>query len=137
MVLGQFQQDEVCCFTLATPHKVLIVGKDGVYKDWLSNSKSKWNAVAMYLNKHILHISKTHNALIFEHSLYKVDGGVISPLPFTSKHNYTCVCVTFQVEGENTTTTTTMINFSSQTDRVGRLHLEVFLLPAKRFVFGV
>ena len=101
LVLDQFQQAEVCCFTLVEPHKDLIVGKGGVYKAWLSHSKAKLNAVAMYPSKHILHISTIHNALVFDHSLYKVDGAVISPLPYTSKRNYTCACITFQVDGEN------------------------------------
>ena len=100
LVLEQFQQDEVCCFTLADPHKDLIVGAGGVYSTWLSHSKAKLNAVAMKPSKHILHISKTHNALVFENALYKVEV-TISPLPFTSNHNYTCVCITFQVEGEH------------------------------------
>ena len=79
LVLEQFQQDETCCFTLANQHKDLIVGKDGVYATWLSHSKAKLNAVAVRPSKHILHISKTHNALVFENSLYKVDDVVISP----------------------------------------------------------
>ena len=100
LVLEQFQQDEVCCFTLADPHKDLVKGKGGVYTTWLSHSKAKNNAVAIKPSKDIVNISKTQNALRFENSLYKVEA-VISPLPFTSKHNYTCVCITFQVEEEN------------------------------------
>ena len=91
----------MCCFTLADPHKDLQIGAGGVYSTWLSHSKAKLNAVAMKPSKHILHISKTHNALVFENALYKVEGAVISPLPFSSNHNYTCVCITFQVEGEH------------------------------------
>ena len=102
LVLEQFQKDEICCFTLEDPGKDLKKGAGGGgYSTWLSHSKAKMNAVAIKPSKHIINISKTHNALRFENSLYKVDGAIISPLPYTSKHNYTCVCVTFQVEGEN------------------------------------
>ena len=100
------------------------------YTTWLSHSKAKLNAVAMKPSKHILHISKTHNALVFENSLYKVDGAVISLLPYTSKRNYTCACITFQVEGEND-------QFLFADGRIGQPHLEVFLHQAKKFVSGV
>ena len=101
LVLEQFQTDETCCFALADPHKDLRVGTGGVYTTWISRSKAKKNAVAIKPSKHIIHISKTHNALRFENLLYKVEEVVISPLTYVSKRNYTCVCVTFQVEGEN------------------------------------
>ena len=101
LVLEQFQKDEMCCFTLEDPGKDLQKGAGGGYSTWLSHSKAKLNAVAIKPSKQIINISKTQNALRFENSLYKVDGAVISPIPFTSKHNYTCVCITFQVEGEN------------------------------------
>ena len=100
-VLDQFQKDEICCFTLDDPGKDLKKGAGGGYSTWLSHSKAKLNAVAMKPSKHIINISKTHNALVFEDALYRVDGAVITPLPFSSKHNYTCVCITFQVEGEH------------------------------------
>ena len=100
MVLEQFHKDEICCFTLTDPKKDLIVGKGGAYTTWLSHSKVKKNAVAVHPSKRILHISKTHNALMFDKSLYSVEV-CISPIPITSNHNYTCVCVTFQVDGEH------------------------------------
>ena len=100
LVLKEFQKDEICCFTLADPGKDLHVGAGGAYTAWISHSNAKKNAVAIHPSKHILHISDTHNALVFENSLYQVDDIVISPLTYTSPHNYTCVCVTFQVDGE-------------------------------------
>ena len=99
LILEQFQKDEMCCFTLEDPGKYLKKGGGGGYSTWLSHSKAKLNAVAIKPSKQIINISKTQNALRFDHSLYKVDGVVISPI--TSKHNYTCVCITFQVEEEN------------------------------------
>ena len=63
----------------------------------LSHSKAKLNAVAMKPSKHILHISTTHNALVFDKSLYRVDDILLLPY---SNRNYTCICVTFQIEGE-------------------------------------
>lgn len=101
LVLKEFQKDEICRFTHADSSKHLQVGVGGAYTTWISHSNVKKNAVAVQPSKHILHISEKHNALVFENSLYKVDGAIISPLPYTSPHNYTCVCVTFQVEGEN------------------------------------
>ena len=80
LMLEQFQTDETCYFILADPHKDLRVGTGGVYTTWISRSKAKKNAVAIKPSKHIIHISKTHNALRFENSLYKVEGVVISPL---------------------------------------------------------
>ena len=99
LVLEQFQQDEVCCFTLADPHKDLIVGKGGAYTTWLSHSNTKKNAVADdHPSKQVLHISKTHNALVFDKSLYWVDDiFIVGP---TSDPCYTYICITFQIEGE-------------------------------------
>ena len=80
LVLEQYQKNETCCFTLKDPGIDLHVGPGGAYTTWISHSNAKLNAVTIHPSKQILHISKT--------------------LPFTSNHNYTCICVTFQVEGE-------------------------------------
>ena len=98
LVLEQFQQDEACCFTLANPRKDLIKGAGDVYTTWVSHSKAKKNAVAGdHPSKHVIHISTTHNALVFDKSLYRVPDILLLPY---SNRNYTCICVTFQVDGE-------------------------------------
>ena len=89
-VLDQFQQDEVCCFTLADTHKDLVVSKGGVYTAWLSHSKAKKNAVAGdHPSKHVIHIEKAHNALVFDKSIYWVEDVVL--LPYKNR-SYTCIC---------------------------------------------
>ena len=128
LVLENFPKDKLCCFTLADPSKDLLKGAGGAYTTWISRSNAKINTVAIYPSKHVLHLKNTHNALAFENSLYRVDV-IISPLSYTSSHNYSCVCIMFQVDGKK-------INFFSLTGKIGQLHFEVFLLPAKRFVYG-
>ncbi len=99
LVLEQYQKNETCCFTLADPKKDLLKGPGGVYTTWISHTNVKKNAVADdHPSKHVIYISKPHNALAFDKSLYWVDDVVIS---WKVPQSYTCICVTFQIEGED------------------------------------
>ena len=97
LVLEQFQTNETCCFKLTDPSTDLHKDKSGAYVTWISRSASKMNAVADDPSKQVLHISKEQNALVFDKSLYYVDGIVVAPLA----PSYVYMCVTFQVEGEH------------------------------------
>ena len=97
IVIRQFEEHETCCFKITDVSKDLHKGAGGAYVTWISRSASKKNAVADYPSKHVLHISKEQNALVFDKSLYYVDGIVVTPLA----PSYVYMCVTFQVEGEH------------------------------------
>ena len=81
LTLEQFQKNNTCCcFLLTDPAKDLKKDASGGYIAWNSRSVSKMNAVVITNpSKKMLHISKTHNALVFMKSLYAVDDAVLSP----------------------------------------------------------
>ena len=96
LVLEQFQKDELYCFTVSDPQQDLQVCTDGVYTASLYRATSKRNDGVVYPSKHVIHISKKHNGLSCENSLYTLRDTVISQY---SSQSYTCHCVTFQEEG--------------------------------------
>ena len=61
---------------------------------WISRSRSKMNAI-QNPSKKVLHISKTHNAVVFMKTIYEVKDVVLSPVK-----SYISICVTFLVVGE-------------------------------------
>ena len=97
LVLEQFQEHETCCFKLTDSSKDSQMGSGGTYGTWISRSASKKNAVAIHPSKQVFHISKKHNALLFDKSLYWVEDVMLSPY----KTGYVYVCVTFQTDGEH------------------------------------
>ena len=73
LTLEQFQKNETCCFLLTHPAKDLIKTAGGAYKTWISRSGSLKMDAIKNPSKKVLHISKTHNALVFVKSLYDID----------------------------------------------------------------
>ena len=101
LTLEQFQKNETCCFQLTYPAKDLTKSAGGAYVSWISRSGSKMNAI-QNPSKKVLHISKTHNALVFIKSLHEVKDVVLSPVK-----SYVSLCVKYLILGDEDQTIVT------------------------------
>ena len=89
--IGTIQKSETYCFLLTDPAKHLTKTAGGAYMTGISRSGSKKNAI-QNPSKKVLHISKTHNALVFIKLMKDV---VLSPVK-----SYVSFCVTYLIPGD-------------------------------------